>query len=116
MGFKMTGCMVQHVGTIVRAPEGYDISIDSSSLQNIGKIADIYQNNAEILEKLGIDVNTPNEVLESVVQEMRQLPHETEEQRLEIVKKSKLMGFLSNTANIATIATFIFEISKMLIK
>lgn len=113
MGFKMTGCNVQHVGTIVRAPKDYDISIDSSSLQHVETIADIYLNDAVLLKKLGISADTPYELLESVVKEMRQSPNETEEQRLDIVKKSKLMGFISTTANLATIATFIFEMSKM---
>ncbi|HHY3008862.1 TPA: hypothetical protein ACV5KB_000591 [Enterobacter ludwigii] len=115
MGLKITGCDVKNVGTIVRAPDSFDIAIDSSSLHNIGTIADIYQNNAEILKKYGIEANTPNEVLESVVQDMRQSPNETEDQRLEIVKKSKLMEFISTSANLATIATFIFEVSKMVV-
>lgn len=115
MGFKMTGCIVQHVGTIVRAPEGFDISIDSSSLHNVGTIADIYEKKSEILRALGIDTDTPEEVLKSVVHEMRQSPNETEEQRLEIVKKSRLMDFISTSANLATIATFIFDVSKIVV-
>ena len=115
MGLKITGCIVQHVGTIVRAPEGFDISIDSSSLHNVGTIADIYEKKSELLKGLGIDTNTPEEVLKSVVQEMRQSPNETEEKRLQIVKNSKLMEFISTSANLATIATFIFEVSKLVV-
>lgn len=114
MGVKIIGCTVQNVGTIVRAPDHCDIYIDSSLIENVRTIADIYQNDAAILQQLGISSSTPKEVLQSAIQAMRHLPNGTEEQRLEIVEKSSLKDFISTGANLATISTFLYELSKFI--
>jgi hypothetical protein len=92
----------------IRAPETLDVELKNTHFVRGGQAIHFYQ--PSVLEEIGLPSGTPRELLEELVAELRKHHEASQDQKLDIVKKSRLGGWLSGAASFTTVAKNIIDI------
>ena len=108
MGLNMTNCTFTDCAGGISAPESLPVELQNTHFVRGGQAIHFYQ--VAVLDEIGLPTGTPRELLEELVAELRKHREASQEQKIDIVKKSRLGGWLSGTASLTTIAKNIVDI------
>lgn len=116
MSFNFTGNVMKNIGTVADVPSNCDIdfNFNNNQLEQVRKVLNIRDSYIDLLIRLNLKQDTPREVFEEAILTMKSSPNNSEEERVNVITKSRLNEYLEAGANISTIAAFIFEMCSKL--
>ena len=97
MGITIKDCHFESNGVGIKAPTSADLSISGTTFHKNGKAMDLYVSPQDYA-KLGLPHNTPAELLTEAVADQNERASQTHEERLEVIKKSRLFEWLEHSA------------------
>lgn len=108
MPIIIKNCNFENNGTGIKAPTSADIQVSGTNFIANGKALDIYVSAAD-LQKLGLPPNTPQDLLKEIIITLQNMPSNTQTEKENSVKQSRLFDWLGAAASASTIATAVVE-------
>ncbi|MFQ2623923.1 hypothetical protein ACK3YV_13960 [Aeromonas caviae] len=110
MAVKFDNCTLMHIKNVVIGPSTLDIEFKETKAFHIENMVKLHESKAEILERIGLNVDTPDEAIHDAMNRLYQVKDDNQEAKEEAIRSSSLSGFLADAANITTIVTFFLTI------
>jgi hypothetical protein len=104
MSIKFTDCNFEGNGTGIKAPESVEMELTGTVFKNNGKAIDIFVPEHKLLE-LGLPENTPQDLLQEVIQILKQNNAKSDDEKMESILDSNLFKWLGHGASIASIGS-----------
>lgn len=101
-------CHFENNGTGIKTPTSADIQMSGTTFVDNGKAIDIYVSAVD-LKKIGLPGNTPQEFLREIISTLQGMPSHSDEDKVEMVKQSRLFNWLGAAASASTIANSLVQ-------
>jgi hypothetical protein len=109
MPIIIKNCNFENNGTGIKAAvNAADIQISETNSVDNSKFLDIYVSAAD-LQKLGLPPNTPQDLLQEIIIILQKMPSNTQTEKENSVKQSRLFDWLGAASSASTIATAVVE-------